>query len=117
MGKGLRPSPFTSCADKAFHYPTFVSHVERKIAERGFSDDIRGLIRLGSELDWQAACSRVLDYFSFLGERDERDLLFLDMAKCQLHKSYPGAREGLIRGKEHPLAWRKACRYRRRPGR
>jgi len=92
-------------ANKVFHYPTFVSNVERKIAERGFGDDIRGLIRLGSELDWPAACSRVLDYFSFLGELDERDQLFLDMAKYLLNKPYPGAREELIRGIEHPLAW------------
>jgi hypothetical protein len=92
-------------ANKVFHYPTFVSNVERKMAERGFSDDVRGLIRLGSMLDWQAACSHVLDYFTFLGEMDERDLLFLDMAKYLLRKPYPGAREELILGIEHPLAW------------
>jgi len=92
-------------ANKVFHYPTFVSNVKRKMAERGFGDDIRGLIRLGSELDWQMACGRVLDCFAFLGELDERDLLFLDMAKSLLHKPYPGAREELFLGIEHPLAW------------
>jgi len=92
-------------ANKVFHYPTFVSNVKRKMAERGFGDDIRGLIRLGTELDWQIACGQVLDYFAFLGELDERDLLFLDVAKYLLHKPYPGAREGLIVGIEHPLAW------------
>jgi predicted nucleotidyltransferase component of viral defense system len=92
-------------ANKVFHYPTFVRNVERKVAERGFGDDIRGLIRLGGELDWPAACGHVLDYFAFLGELDERDLLFLDLAKYLLHKPYPGAREGLILDIEHPLAW------------
>jgi len=92
-------------ANKVFHYPTFVSNVERKIAERGFSDDIRGLIRLGSDLDWQEACSHVLDFLSFLGELDERDVLFLDMAKYLLHKPYPGTREEQILGIVHPLAW------------
>lgn len=92
-------------ANKVFHYPTFVRNVERKIAERGFGDDIRGLIRLGTDLDWQIACGEVLAYFAFLGELDERDLLFLDVAKHLLHKPYPGAREGLILGIEHPLAW------------
>jgi hypothetical protein len=92
-------------ANKVFHYSTFASNVERKMAERGFSDDVRGLIRQGGELDWPEACRRVLDYFSFLGELDERDLLFLDMAKYLLRKPYPGACEELIRGIEHPLAW------------
>lgn len=92
-------------ANKVFHYPTFVSNVERKIAERGFGDDVRGLIRLGTELDWKIACGQVLAYFAFLGELDERDLLFLDVAKYLLHKPYPGAREGLFLGIEHPLAW------------
>jgi predicted nucleotidyltransferase component of viral defense system len=92
-------------ANKVFHYPTFIGNVERKMAERGFGDDIRGLIRPGSELDWKAACSHVLDYFTFLCELDERDLLFLDMAEYLLRKPYPGAREELILGIEHPLAW------------
>jgi len=90
---------------KVFHYPTFARNVERKIAERGFGDDIRALIRLGSELDWQAACAQVLDYCAFLGELDERDLLFLDMTKYLLHKPYPAAHQAMILGIEHPLAW------------
>lgn len=91
-------------ANKVFHYPTFVRNVVRKIAERGFSDDVRGLIRLGGELDWRTACGQVLDYFAFLGELDDRDLLFLEMAKRLLHKPYPAARQGIILGIEHPLA-------------
>ena len=77
----------------------------RKLAERGFSDDVRGLIRLGGELDWQTACGQVLDYFAFLGDLDDRDFLFLDMAKYLLHKPYPAARQGMILDIEHPLAW------------
>jgi predicted nucleotidyltransferase component of viral defense system len=92
-------------ANKVFHYPTFVRNVERKMAERGFSDDVRGLIRLGGELDWQTACGQVLDYFAFLGDLDDRDLFFLDVAKYLLHKPYPAAREGMILGIGHPLAW------------
>jgi predicted nucleotidyltransferase component of viral defense system len=92
-------------ANKVFHYPTFVRNVVRKMAERGFSDDVRGLIRLGGELDWQTACSQVLDYFAFLGDLDDRDLLFLDMAKYLLRKPYPAARQGMILGIDHPLAW------------
>ena len=92
-------------ANKVFHYPTFVSNVERKMAERGFRDDGRGLIRRGGELDWQAACEQVLNYFAFLGELDDRDYLFLDLAKYLLRKPYPKASEETIRGIEHPLAW------------
>lgn len=91
-------------ANKVFHYPTFVSNVERKIAERGFGDDVRGLIRRGSTLDWPAACERVLNNFAFLGELDDRDRLFLDLAKYLLHKPYPKASEEIIKGVEHPLA-------------
>jgi len=92
-------------ANKVFHYPTFVSNVERKIAERGFGDDIRGLIRRGSTLDWPAACEQVLNHYAFLGELDDRDFLFLDLAKYLLHKPYPKASEKAIRGIERPLAW------------
>jgi len=92
-------------ANKVFHYPTFVSNVERKIAERGFGDDVRGLIRRGSTLDWPAACEQVLDYFAFLGELDDRDRLFLDLAKYLLRKPYPKASEETVKGIERPLAW------------
>ena len=92
-------------ANKVFHYPTFVSNVERKIAGHGFGDDVRGLIRRGSTLDWPAACERVLNNFAFLGELDDRDHLFLDLAKYLLHKPYPKASEEIIKGTEHPLAW------------
>jgi predicted nucleotidyltransferase component of viral defense system len=92
-------------AKKVFHYPTFVENVERKIAERGFRDDVRGLIRRGSSLDWTAACERVVGYYAFLGELDERDELFLDLAKYLLKKPYPKASEAAIQGIERPLAW------------
>jgi predicted nucleotidyltransferase component of viral defense system len=92
-------------ANKVFHYPTFVSNVEQKIARRGFRDDVRGLIRRGRSLDWKAACERVLDYYTFLGELDDRDHLFLDMAKYLLQKPYPETSEELIKSIGHPLAW------------
>jgi len=91
-------------AHKVFHYPTFVRNVELKIAEHGFRDDVRSLIRRGTELDWEAACQRVLAHFSFLGDLDERDHLFLDLAKVLLGKPYPRAREAMLREIEHPLA-------------
>jgi predicted nucleotidyltransferase component of viral defense system len=92
-------------ANKVFHYPTFVSNVELKIAERGFRDDVRALIRHGTELDWETACRQVLARFEFLGDLDDRDQLFLDLAKFLLGKPYPKAREALLYGIEHPLAW------------
>lgn len=64
-------------ANKVFHYPTFVNNVERKMSERGFGDDVLGLIRLGSELDWRVVCEQVLAWVAFLGDLDERDHLFL----------------------------------------
>ena len=92
-------------ANKVFHYPTFVENVEQKIAERGFHDDVRGLIRRGSSLDWSAACERVLDYYAFLSELDDQDRLFLDLVKYLLHKPYPKASEAAIKDIERPLAW------------
>jgi predicted nucleotidyltransferase component of viral defense system len=92
-------------AKKVFNYSTFVENVKRKIAERGFHDDVRGLIRQGSALDWSAACERVLDYYAFLGELDERDILFLDLAKFLLRKPYPKDSEEAFQNIERPLAW------------
>ena len=92
-------------ANKVFHYPTFVSNVELKIAERGFRDDVRALIRHGTELDWETACQQVLAHFEFLGDLDDRDQLFLDLAKFLLGKPYPKAKEAILHGIEHPLAW------------
>lgn len=92
-------------AYKVFHYPTFVSNVELKIAERGFRNDVRSLIRHGTELDWEIACQQVLARFEFLGDLDDRDMLFLDLAKVLLGKPYPKAREAILHGIEHPLAW------------
>ena len=92
-------------AYKVFHYPSFVSNVERKIAKRGFRDDVRALIRHGTELDWVTACQQVLTRFEFLGDLDDRDEVFLDLAKVLLGKPYPKAKEALLHGIEHPLAW------------
>ncbi len=92
-------------AYKVFHYPTFVSNVELKVAERGFRDDVRALIRHGTELDWEIACQQVLARFEFLGDLDDRDQLFLDLAKFLLGKPYPRAREATLHEIEHPLAW------------
>ncbi|MGC9336314.1 MAG: nucleotidyl transferase AbiEii/AbiGii toxin family protein [Anaerolineae bacterium] len=92
-------------ANKVFHYPTFVRNVELKIAERGFRDDVRALVRHGAELDWETACQQVLARFEFLGDLDDRDQLFLDLAKVLLGKPYPKARESFLQEIERPLAW------------
>jgi predicted nucleotidyltransferase component of viral defense system len=92
-------------AYKVFHYPTFVSNVELKIAERGFRDDVRALIRHGTELDWETACQQVLARFEFLGDLDDRDQIFLDLAKLLLGKPYPKVREATLHEIERPLAW------------
>ena len=92
-------------AKKVFNYSSFINNVEQKIAMRSFRDDVRGLIRKGSSMDWSAACERVLDYYAFLGKLDDRDYLFLDMAKYLLHKPYPKVSEETIKGIEYPLAW------------
>jgi hypothetical protein len=92
-------------ANKVFHYPTFVSNVELKIEERGFRDDVRALIRPGAKLDWETACQQVLARFEFLGDLDDRDQLFLDLAKFLLGKPYPKAREAFLQEIERPLAW------------
>ena len=85
--------------------PSFVSNVELKIAERGFQDDVRSLIRYGTELDWQAACQKVLSHFAFLGDLDNRDRLFLDLAKVLLGNPYSKAKGAILREIEHPPAW------------
>ena len=92
-------------ANKVFHYPTFVNNIELKIAERGFRDDVQGLIRRGRTLDWPAACNQVLSKLTVLGELDDRDLLFLDLAKHLLQKPYPKASEEAFTRIEYPLAW------------
>ena len=92
-------------ANQIFHYPTFVANVEQKIAKRSFRDDVRGLIRTGSSLDWSAACERVLDTYAFLEDLDDRDHLFLDLAKALLRKPHPRASVGIIQDVQYPLAW------------
>ncbi|HSJ52761.1 MAG TPA: nucleotidyl transferase AbiEii/AbiGii toxin family protein [Anaerolineae bacterium] len=92
-------------ANKVFSYPAFVANVERKVCLGGFRDDARGLIRHGTELDWEMACHQVLSFLTFLAELDDRDELFLDLAKALLGKPYPKARATTLAGIEHPLAW------------
>jgi hypothetical protein len=43
--------------------------------------------------------------FEFLGELDDRDRLFLDLAKVLLGKPYPKAKESFLHGVEYPIAW------------
>jgi predicted nucleotidyltransferase component of viral defense system len=92
-------------ANKVFHYPSFVSNVKLKVAERGFRDDVHSLVRHGTELDWETACQQVLAHFEFLGDLDDRDQLFLDLVKVLLGKPYPKAREAFLQEIERPLAW------------
>jgi predicted nucleotidyltransferase component of viral defense system len=92
-------------ANQIFHYPTFAANVEQKIAKRSFRDDVRGLIRTASSLDWSAACERVLDYYVFLDDMDDRDWLFLDLAKVLLRKPSPEASVEIIKDVGYPLAW------------
>jgi predicted nucleotidyltransferase component of viral defense system len=92
-------------ANQIFHYPTFVANVEQKIAKGSFRDDVRGLIRTGGSLDWPAACQRVLDYYAFLDDLDDRDHLFLDLAKVLLRKPHPKASVEIVRDVKYPLAW------------
>ncbi|MFW6082930.1 MAG: nucleotidyl transferase AbiEii/AbiGii toxin family protein [Chloroflexota bacterium] len=92
-------------ANQIFHYPTFVANVEQKMARRSFRDDVRGLIRTGGSWDWSAASERVLDHYVYLGDLDDRDRVFLDLAKYLLQKPYPKASLRTVEGIEHPLAW------------
>jgi predicted nucleotidyltransferase component of viral defense system len=92
-------------ANKVFQPSAFIENVEQKIADRSFGDDVRGLIRHDDIVDWSAACQQVLAAYAFLGELDDRDLLFLDLAKYLLNKPYPKANETIIMGIERPLAW------------
>ena len=56
-------------------------------------------------MDWETACQQVLARFEFLGDLDDRDRLFLDLAKFLLGKPYPKAREETLHEIKHPLAW------------
>lgn len=92
-------------ANKVFQYPAFVGNVEAKMADRAFGDDLQGLIRRGNVFNWPDACRQVLERFAFLGDLDERDRIFLDLAKCLLHRPYPRGSERMLEGIENPLAW------------
>jgi predicted nucleotidyltransferase component of viral defense system len=92
-------------AKMIFHYPTFRANVAEKLRYRGFADDVRGLIRTNQQFDWQQASQAVLERFAFLGDLDERDSQFLDLARHLLDR--PGsehAAEALAQI-EHPIAW------------
>lgn len=92
-------------AKMIFHYPTFRTNVAEKLRYRGFADDVRGLIRTHQQFDWQQASQAVLERFAFLGDLDERDSRFLDLARHLLER--PGsehAAEALAQI-EHPIAW------------
>ncbi len=88
-----------------FSYPTFVANIEAKIRQRAFADDVRGLIRVGHGFDWQRACQAVAERFAFLGQLDQRDHLFLDLARYLLGRPIADARMALVQQIEHPLAW------------
>jgi len=88
-----------------FHYPTFRANVEEKLRHRGFADDVRGLIRTGQQFDWQRASQAVLDRFAFLGELDDRDRQFLDLARDLLDRQNPDHTVEASVQVEYPIAW------------
>ena len=88
-----------------FHYPTFRANVEEKLRHRGFADDVRGLIRTGQQFDWQRASQAVLDRFAFLGDLDDRDRQFLDLARDLLDRQNPDHAVEAPVQIEYPIAW------------
>ncbi len=92
-------------AKMLFHYPTFHANVEEKLRHRGFSDDVRGLIRVGQHFDWLEASRTVVERFAFLGELDERDSRFIDLARLLLRKPVSESVNVALSGIEHPIAW------------
>jgi predicted nucleotidyltransferase component of viral defense system len=92
-------------AKMVFHNPTFRASVEEKLRYRGFADDVRGLIRTGQQFDWQQAGQAVLDRFAFLGDLDERDSQFLDLARVLLGRPVPEHETEALEQIEHPIAW------------
>jgi hypothetical protein len=79
--------------------------VAEKLRYRGFADDVRGLIRTGQQFDWQQASQAVLDRFAFLGDLDERDHQFLDLARYLLGRSDTERVVEAMAQVEHPIAW------------
>lgn len=92
-------------AKMVFHYPTFRTNVEEKLRYRGFADDVRGLIRTSQHFDWQQASQAVLDRYAFLGELEDRDRQFLNLARYLLGRSEPDDAVGPFSQIEHPIAW------------
>jgi predicted nucleotidyltransferase component of viral defense system len=92
-------------AKMVFHYPAFCANVAEKLRYRGFADDVRGLIRTGQQFDWQQASQAVLDRFAFLGDLDERDHQFLDLARYLLGRSDTERVVEAMAQVEHPIAW------------
>lgn len=92
-------------AKMVFHYPTFRANVEEKLRYRGFADDVRGLIRTDQQFDWQQASQTVLDRFVFLGDLDERERQFLDLARVLLGRPVPEREAAALEQIEHPIAW------------
>jgi len=92
-------------AKMVFHYPTFRANVEEKLRYRCFADDVRGLIRSGEQFAWQQASQVVLDRFAFLGDLDERDEHFLDLARYLLGKPVLHHEVATLAQIEHPIAW------------
>jgi predicted nucleotidyltransferase component of viral defense system len=92
-------------ARMVFHYPTFRANVEEKLNRRGFADDVRGLIRVGHKFDWAIASQAVLDRFAFLGDLEERDRRFLDLARYLLDKPPRPTDAEALAAVERPIAW------------
>lgn len=88
-----------------FDFPTFQANLEEKLRRRGFADDVRSLIRSGERFDWETASRVVLQRFGFLGELDERDRQFLDLARLLLGKPLAEERKAAVTHIERPLAW------------
>lgn len=92
-------------AKMIFDFREFRANVDEKLRRRAFADDVRGLIRSGEDFDWQQASQIVLERFAFLGDLDERDRQFLDLARLLLHKPVPDDRRRLVAQVDYPLAW------------
>jgi hypothetical protein len=88
-----------------FHDPTFRANVEEKLRHRGLADDVRGLIHTDQPFDWQQASQAVLDRFAFLGDLDERDRQFLDLARVLLGRPDSEHETEALEQIEHPIAW------------
>lgn len=92
-------------AKMIFDFREFQINLEEKLRRRAFADDIRGLIRSNEDFDWQQASRTVLERFAFLGDLDERDRQFLDLARLLLHKPISEERRQLVAQIEYPLQW------------